>query len=508
MTTDTHPSASVLEIDRDNDQPLAEQVAAAIEQIIEQGAITPGGQIPSVREAQSRFDVSPGTIVKAYRLLQHRGWIESRPQSGFYVKQRTSLSNKSPHASRPKLKIYELPCRIAELIHEHSTRPDMVGLGAAVPDPSLLPRDLLTRYMGQVMRDQDAHAFCYGTPEGREELRLEIARCMLDVGCVVNPEEIIITAGATEAMNLGLKAVTNPGDVVAVESPTYYGLLDSICSNGLKALPVSSCSEHGISIDALEKALSSRKVAAVALVPSHSNPLGGSLSAEDRKRVATLATQHDVTIIEDDVYGGLSFNGSRERAIQSFDDGGNVIYCSSFSKTLAPGFRVGWCVPGRYYEAIIRQKRKVNVSTAVPQQLAIAKYLAAGHYNKQLRRLRNAYALQVNTMIEHVAASFPEATRISRPDGGSVIWIELDPRCDAIRLFEDTDAEGIGIAPGPLFAADGSYRNCIRLNCARPWSAKISDAVCRVGQLAKAQLVAPSGKKQKARRIRKGRRIG
>jgi len=485
---------------RKNGQSLTEQIVEQIRTLIEKGTLPPGARIPSVREAHEQFGVSPGTVVEAYKLLQHRGWIQSRPQSGYFVRPQLPQSIGTPRPTRPPLKIHEVPCLIAERLHEHSRRDDIIGLGAAVPDRRLMPVESLTRQLTKALRDEDAKAFCYAPSEGVRELRIELARRMIDAGCSVGPDDIVVTSGATEALYLSLKAATKPGDVVAVESPTYHGILDVLCGLGLRALPVSTCSSDGVSVNALERALKARKVTAVALIASYTNPLGGSLPVEDRERIAELARVHDVTVVEDDVYGDLSFDGSRPPVIKSFDSDDRVMYCSSFSKTLAPGFRVGWCLPGRHFEEVLSLKRKLNVSSTNAPQHAIARYLAAGSYQRHLRQLRRAYAEQVSTMIEHVAASFPSGTRISRPLGGSVVWIEMPDGVDALRLFEDAEAVGIGIAPGPLFDPEGGYKSCIRLSCARPWSTAIAQAVARLGLLAAEQLTVDRPSSRRARR--------
>jgi DNA-binding transcriptional MocR family regulator len=323
---------------------------------------------------------------------------------------------------------------------------------------------------------------------------------MVGAGCAIAPEEIVITSGATEAVNLALLAVTKPGDVIAVESPTYHGFLELLGGLGLRVLPIDSCTVDGISVNALERALRARSVTAVLLIASFTNPLGGVLSVEDRKRIVALASEHDVAIIEDDVYADLAFDGSHLPAIKAYDTEGRVLHCSSFSKTLSPGLRVGWCAPGRHFDEVVRAKHRLNVAAPVGPQLAAARYLTGSGYERHLRRLRRAYAEQVEAMAAQVLASFPEGTRVSQPQGGSVLWVEMPDDCDALRLFRDAEAVGIAIAPGPLFDPSGNYRNCIRLNCASPWSPKTAGAVARLGHLLEEQRQQNTGDTTRARR--------
>ena len=463
--------------------------------------MSPGSRVPSVREARAQLGVSAGTVVEAYRLLRQRGWIRSRPQSGYYVRETPVHHGAPPPLTRPKLRIHDVPADYCMRIHEHVGKQGLVGLGANTPDSQLLPVEALSRQLAKVHRDPDVEPFSYGPVQGMRELRTVIARRMMNAGCAVTPDEIIITSGATEATNFALRAVAQPGDVIAVESPTYHGFLDLIGGLGLRVLPIGTCTVDGISVTALERALCARRVAAVLLISSYTNPLGGVLDIDDRKRIVACAREHDIAVIEDDVYGDLSFDGSRPPAIKAFDTDGRVLYCSSFSKTLAPGLRIGWCVPGRHFEDVLHMKRRLNVCVPVGPQLGVARYVEGSGYDRHLRRLRRAYAEQVAQMAAQVIACFPEDTRVSQPRGSSVLWVEMPERYDAMRLFHDAEAVGIAITPGPLFDPDGNYTNCIRLNCSHPWSPEIAGAVARLGQLLLEQDTSSHGDQRRARRL-------
>lgn len=486
MVGATRAAGSGLGMDRDSGTPLFEQVAERVQELIRKGSLAPGERVPSVREARRRFGVSAGTVIEAYKLLEHRGQIRARPQSGFFVRAGPGQAPHQPSVTRPPLRIREVPVTLSARMFERASRPDVVGLGAALPEPAMLPLATLERHLVRAQREGRAHG--YGSPGGTLELRGEIARLMVGAGCAVAPEEVVVTNGATEAIFLSLQAVASRGDVVAIESPTYHGLLDALCGLGLRALPISTCSVDGISVCALERALASRQVRAVLLISSFTNPIGGSLGIEDRRRVAELAREHDVAVIEDDVYGELAFDAERPPAVKSFDTDGRVLYCSSFSKTLSPGLRVGWCVPGRHLQRVLKLKRVTNISTPVGPQLAVARYLEGTGYARHLRRLRRAYAGQVDATIAQVVASFPEGVRVSRPRGGSVVWVEMPEGVDAMRLYEEAEGVGIGISPGPIFDPAGQYGNCIRLNCSHAWTARTADAIATLGRMAQEQL--------------------
>lgn len=467
----------------DPGRPLFERVAERVEGLIRAGTLSAGDRLPSVRRAKAQFGVSAATIIEAYKRLEARGVIRARPQSGFYVRARSggSVSN-PPCTTRPAMRS----------VLVDAPGPTLVRFRTALPDASLLPTAQLARALSRVYRDRPETLAGYGPNQGCAELRHEIARRMLDAGCTVSPEQIVITGGATEAVMLSLQMFTGRGDTVAVESPTYHGLLDALRARGLKALPLGSCSEGGLSVTAFEQAARTRKVAALVLVANFSNPLGGTMPDECKARLVQVAREHGVPVIEDDIYGELGFEDPRPRSLSSFDPGGEVVlHCSSFSKVLSPGLRLGWCVPGRHYDAFLHAKADLNICTPLGPQLAVAELLSGGGFDRHLRSLRRTYQTLIARFTDRILSTFPEGTRVSSPRGGHVLWVELPPAADAVALLERAMERGISFTPGPLFAPDESFRNCLRLNCAMPWTERVSDALGTIGQLAREQ-IAPS----------------
>ncbi len=288
---------------------------------------------------------------------------------------------------------------------------------------------------------------------------------------------------------MGLQALTRPGDTVAIESPTYFAMLEALKALGLKALTLPTHPRYGISLDHLEDALQAGQIKACLLVSNFSNPLGCQMEDRKKKRLVHLLNQYDVPLIEDDVYGDLYFEGSRPKAIKAFDQEGRVLYCTSVSKTLSPGLRIGWCSGGRYHPQISNLKSIVNQSTAMSAQLAVAALLANGGYDRHLRQLRRAYQDQMTRMQQAIVDYLPTEACVSRPQGGHVLWIEIPGKFDALRLYREALDHNIAIAPGIMFSASGQcYRNCFRLNTAVLWDDGVEQAMKTLGYLAKKQL--------------------
>jgi DNA-binding transcriptional MocR family regulator len=310
-----------------------------------------------------------------------------------------------------------------------------------------------------------------------------VAKRALGAGCTLRPDEIVITAGCVEAVSLSLRVTCRPGDTVAIESPSYFNFLQLIQELGLRALEIPATPREGMSIEALRYAIEHNPVRACLVISNFTNPLGSLMPDAKKRELAELLAKHDIPLIEDDIYGDLPFANERPSVAKAYDRKGTILLCSSFSKTLAPGYRVGWIAPGRFQPEIERLKVLANIATASPTQLAIAEFLANGGYDHHLRSLRRAYANQVALMGEAIGRHFPPGTRVTRPAGGSILWLELPEYVDAVELYGDALKEGITIAPGPIFSATGKYRNNIRLNAAF-WSERIELAIKTLGTLA------------------------
>lgn len=462
---------------------LYEQLADVITAQIGSGTFRPGDRLPSIRQLRDQHGVSLSTALEAFEVLQARGLVRARPQSGHYVASRPAYSRTEPEPSRPSRDARRVDASLAVKLNLGIGNPQQPTLGAAVQGPELMPITTMNRLISRALRDQPGACHSYDAPPGSPVLRRVIARQGTDAGYSVTPDDIVITSGAKEAVYLSIRAVTKPGDTVAIESPAYYALLEVLASLSLRVAEIASHPRHGISLGDLRRILAGQPIAAVALVSNFSNPTGACMSDDAKRSLVELLGAHDVPLVEDDVYGELAFDGPRPKAIKAFDRRGLVLYCSSYSKTLSPGLRVGWSIPGRYQNQVELLKLVVNQSAATAPQLAIASFVEGGGFARHIRRVRRMYREQMDATIDAVIRHFPAQTRLTTPRGGHVLWVQLPPGADAMDLYHAAARQGIRIAPGPMFSPDGGYQDFIRLNTGFPWTASTERQVAALGRL-------------------------
>jgi len=463
---------------------LYENLAEQVKVDIRHGLYALGERLPSVRRLSDQQRVSPASVVAAYRLLESQGWLEARPQSGFYARHPEAMP---PAAARSHCD--DSPCAVSvtELalrLSRNSQRKDLVSFGAAVPHPDLLPLKDLRAVMVRTLRDHDDVGSRYSFPPGEEPLRLAIARRAAEWGGRIGPDDIVITDGCQEGLNLALRAVAQAGDIIAIESPAFFGTLQALESLGLQALEIPSDPETGISLEALSLALDRWPIKAVAVVSNFSNPTGSLMPDEHKARLVKLLAARAIPLIEDDIYGDLAHGRERPRAAKAYDRDGNVLLCASFSKTVAPGYRVGWVVPGRYRRMLEHLKYVGTMGNATLPQLALAAYLNDSRYERHLARVRRVYADNLARVQAAINRYFPPGTRTSRPAGGFVLWVELPEGCDSMVLYDKALAAGISFTPGRMFSPREKYGNCLRLAAALPWDARVEAALVELGRLA------------------------
>jgi len=458
--------------------PLYQQIANRMEEMISTGSLRAGDRIPSVRHLSVQHRVSVPTVMQAYALLENRRLIEARPKSGFYVRARLANALREPLAAKKKPSVSALNGFSSMLeIARDMLDPSLIPLGGAVPGDALLPLEKLAQISSSMARRFTKTAVNYDPAPGCLPLRKELSRRSLDWGCSLDADDFLITLGASEAIHLALLAITKPGDTVLVESPTYYGTLNLLAQMGRKVIAIPSSACDGMDMDAVRKAVRSHPISAILVIPNFSNPLGSFMPEANRRQLLEIAALHEIPIIEDDIYGDLPHDGPRPLAMKALDRHDQVILCGSFSKTLAPGFRIGYLAAGKYQKRVVELKNVFNLGGPALPALTVAEFLRNGGYDRHLRKLAHTYRQQVCKMRETVAEVFPEGTKVSNPNGGFVIWLELPEQADVLPIFREAKSAGISFAPGPLFSPDGHFKNCLRLSCGFPWSPQLDAGV-------------------------------
>ena len=465
---------------------LYEHLADELGQAIDRGALRAGDRLPSVRRLAQERSVSVSTVLEAYLQLENAGLIEVRPKSGHFVRRRAALTAepRTPRiAQRPsRVSVTDAYTKVLEAMRD----PELVPFGCATIDPSYLPMAQLNRIVAQMTREMTTLGARYEAAPGLPTLRRQVARRAVEFGVALSEHDLCTTIGATEAIMLALRAVAKPGDIIAVESPAYFGVLQQIEALGLRALEIPAHPRTGLDVSAFEEMIRAQPVRALFVTPTVSNPLGGIMPEDERERLVKITRRADIPIIEDDVYGELVFDGSRPRPLRSFagaSEDSHVLLVGSVSKTLAPGYRVGWIAGGRYHDQIVRLKFSQSLACPPLLGMAIAEFLSSGGYDRHLRRLRTAVSGNVERYREAIAHEFPDGTRVSCPRGGFVLWVELPPGADALALHDTALRRGIVIAPGPIFSARQRFSNFIRISAGTPWDDRIESAIKTLARL-------------------------
>jgi DNA-binding transcriptional MocR family regulator len=462
------------------------QVAQGLEKMISDEVLLIGDKLPSVRVLSEENGISMGTAFQAYYHLEAKGLIESRPKSGYYVR-----FNHRKYPALPKMVpadalSHEVSVKemIASLYSDIASA-KVINFALAVPDLSLLPVGKIQKSAVHALKHTKDHCIGYEHTQGNPELRKQIARLCFNWGGKTKPDEVVITNGCLEAITLCLQAVTQHGDTVAVESPCYFGIYQAIENLGLKVVEISSDPVTGADLACLEKTIARFPIKACVCIPNFNNPVGSCIPDENKKQLVALITKHNIPLIEDDIYGELYFGKNRPRTCKYYDTKGLVMHCSSLSKSLTPGYRVGWAIPGKFIDEVKQVKRIHNISSASLTQATMAHFLQHGRYEYHLKNLRKALHTQSLRYIQAVIDHFPPDSKVSRPQGGFVLWIELNRKVDTFRLRTEAMKHHISIMPGRIFSVSPNYSNCIRLSFGKPFNSDMEYGIMMLGKLIK-----------------------
>lgn len=461
---------------------LYEKIAEDFSRQILNGLLLANEKLPSIRTICASYQVSMSTALKAYAVLESKGLIHTRPQSGYYVsplRKLPELPNES--VPSPDMGIEDPSILVSKVYKEVNS--DQVMLSLGVPSKAYLPLPKLNKIVSKTLWQLEDHGTGYENIDGSANLRRQVARMSYNWGAQLREDEILPTAGCTAAMAHCLMALTEKGDTIVVESPVYFGILQLAKSLGLNILELPSHPQTGLDLEALKRSLSKHKVKLCVLVPNFSNPMGGTMPVEHKKEVVRLMEHYDIPLIENDMYGDLYFGQERPVNCKAFDESGLVLLCSSVSKTLAPGYRVGWLTPGKFAEKIKRIKFSNTISSSTLTQEAVASFLEKGGYEQHLKTLRKALHQNSLLYLEAINTYFPEDVKVSRPEGGFMLWIELAKHINTADLYDKAIKLKVSIAPGRMFTLQNQFNNCMRLSYGLPWNESTLQAIKTIGAL-------------------------
>jgi DNA-binding transcriptional MocR family regulator len=464
---------------------LYSTVTQEIGDMIRGGSLAAGDRLPSVRSLCQSRKVSPATVLKAYESLEAHGLIDARPRSGYYVRD-LKETPMAPRTSRPKSSSTRLA--VSDLVFqtlEASRNREVVPLGSAFPNPGQFPWPKLARYLSRSARHLDPWSTVESLPPGSVELRRQIAKRYLRMGMSIGIEQIVITAGALEALNLALQCVTRPGDTIAIESPTFYGCLQAAQRLGLHVVEIPMHPADGLDIEALKAAIAKFPIRACWFMTTLQHPTGATLSPARKRELVRMLAHHEIPLIEDDAYSELQFAAKAEPPAKAFDKAGRVLHCGSFSKCLAPGYRLGWVAAGRFSAELSRRKMEASIATSLPVQQGIAQMLRHGGYDAHLTKLRRNLAASQRAALDSLRRYFPAGYRVAAPRGGYFLWVECAAPVDSLDVHRRALDLGISVAPGPIFSARQQFTNYLRLNTGHPWTGTMVQAIQKLAHLLK-----------------------
>ncbi|ATL49707.1 GntR family transcriptional regulator [Chitinophaga caeni] len=463
------------------------EIANAISQKIKDGVFLPGDKLPSIRTVVKEYGVSMNTATQSFMELERRNLVESRPQSGFYVKVQIRRQFDEPGISNPSLKPgFADAADLIDEVYASLNQPGITRFSLGVPDPSFLPVAKLNKCLLEASRKMPDSGTSYEDIQGNKKLRNNIARWSFTWGSQLVADDLVSTSGAMNAIAYCLLATMEKGDTLAVESPVYFGILQLAQSLGIRVLELPTHPGTGIELGALKKVIG--KINACLLVSNFNNPLGSCMPESHKMAVVNMLGEQGIPLIENDLYGDIYFGNARPKPCKAFDQGGTVLWCGSVSKTLAPGYRVGWVAPGKYLRKITRLKLHHTVTNTGIIHEAVGNFIGSDNYEKHLRNLRKELYYNNLQISKTVSASFPQGSQLVPPQGGYAMWIALPGKINTADLYHACMRENISIAPGRMFSLQDQFNNCLRLNIGMKWTPELEQKLIRVGHLAQTLL--------------------
>lgn len=461
-----------------------QRLALELETDIAKGRLAPGEKLPSIRTMSKETNLSVNTIERALELLEGRGLITIRSQSGSYVKTEVPKNEFSSDKFTNTPKTVKVDDYIRFLL-ELTSASNSIPFGLGFLDPDLYPHRAIKRTATKLMREEPDVISKYSHPPGEWAYRLSVSKYLKKHGTHISPEEVIATTGAMNGVETALRALCEPGDTVIIEIPQFWTVLQIIEVLKLKVIEVPAHPVTGIDLEKLRAATKTGKVKAAVVMPNFNNPLGCLVSDENKRELVSILAEKDIAIIENDAYSDLAHNGKRAISLKEFGDPSQIITCSTFAKTISPGLKIGWMAPGKYFDEVQKIQRSTSTGVSRLSQMIIARYLGTREHEKNLNILRSECGKQLNRIAETVVRHFPRGTSVSSPKGGLVLWIELPGNIDAVELFRRSISQKIVVCPGAIFSASNQHKNHIRINGGMKFTPKVEQALIELGKMVK-----------------------
>ncbi len=440
----------------------SEQLALSLKHLIETGTWKLHEKLPSLRQQAETSGFSLITVMNAYQELEAQGLIYSKEKLGYFVADnplQTALAKKV--VLNEKIEINSLVFRYLKSIQSEK----IVPLGSAFPNSQLLYSPKLMQTLAQQAKHRISYEQTPSLPPGNYELRKQIAQRYCMQGIPTDPSDIVITSGGLDALNLSLKAMTQMGDYILLQETIFYGAWQAAENLGLKVITIPEHPEHGLDLEAFKKAITSYPIKVCLLMLNSHNPIGFTVNEDIKFELAKLLHEHEIYLIEDDVYEELYYDQKKPLSMKYYDQQNLVLHCSSFSKTLGAGFRVGWVYAGKFSEHIQHVQLMSTISVNSFIQNALADYLTHRHYEKHLKNLRNTLKRLKNQYYQYLIKKLPEDCQVSYYPSGYFLWITLPQHIDSSRIYEKMILNDIGVAPSILFYRKNKKQNHIRINC-------------------------------------------
>ncbi len=428
--------------------------------LIRTGTYRPGERLPSLRAAASEEGLGLNTVRTAFDLLERDGLVRPLERGGYYVRVRAQPADLAAYAGPATCKISAGSSTAQKIEYLLAAGGAAAGFALAEPGLDLLPIAKLERLYSSLT----GAWIEYGDQSGDVELRSRIVAAYHPCHDGLRSEDVLVTNGATEAIHLAISGLVRRGDSVAVESPTYYDYFRQLSAAGARVVEIPVLPHRGIDLDLLENTLKTRSLRLIIVQPNVQNPTGAIMSDEDKARLVTLAARHGVTILQDDAYGDLAFSRERPKNLSCFGAKADLLYVSSFSKSVAPSLRIGWLHAPRHRAELLKAKSLSSLATNRPAQRVLAAFLGAATMRRHFRDMRSALETRLGEYLDLLSEALPAGSSFVPPSGGCLLWLALPPTTDASAVFAEAAKEGILAAPGELFSANPFFRNHLRIN--------------------------------------------